>query len=96
LKDLRKKLRSLRFLIWFALAFAIFAYVVKPLKNALWDDAGTSTELCRGARAGGELRDRQGHLYKWATPGRTLVWVGADGVEGTADDVHVECDAQGK
>ena len=60
MQGLRKKLRSLRFLIWVALALALFSYIVKPLKNAFWKPVDAD-KVCEQLKRGEPAQDRWGN-----------------------------------
>ena len=90
MQALRKKLRSLRFLVWFALAFAIFAYVVKPLRNALWKPVDPN-DACQKLQRGEKAFDRWGHELSYDARIGVARSAGRDGKFGTADDVTIGC-----
>lgn len=90
MQALRTKLRKLRFLIWLALAFAIFAYVVKPLKNALWKPVDAN-DACQKLQRGEKAFDRWGHELSYDARIAVARSAGPDGKLGTADDITLGC-----
>ena len=90
MKNLRKRLRSLRFLVWFALAFAIFAYVARPLRKALWkpvDPASACAKLARGQPA----FDRWGTALAYDSRTAAARSAGPDKKWNTPDDLVIGC-----
>ena len=90
MQGLRKHLRKLRFLIWLALAFALFTYIAKPLKSAFWkpvDAAG----VCRQLQAGQPAHDRWGHDLVYDARIGVARSAGPDGTLGTSDDLTIGC-----
>ena len=90
MNGLRKQLRKLRFLIWFALVFALFTYIAKPLKNAFWKPVDADS-VCRQQRAGEVAHDRWGHELVYDARIGVARSAGPDGVFGTGDDLTIGC-----
>jgi hypothetical protein len=89
-QDLRKKLRSLRFLMWFALLFAIFGYVIKPLRSAFWKPVKVN-EACQKLQHGQKAFDRWGNELSYDRRMDVARSAGPDGKPGTEDDVIIGC-----
>jgi hypothetical protein len=90
MQGLRKHLRKLRFLIWLALAFAVFSYVVRPLKSAFWkpvDPAAACAQLARGEHAA----DRWGTELVYDARIGVARSAGPDRRFGTDDDLTIGC-----
>ncbi|MBS2029548.1 MAG: hypothetical protein JST54_16720 [Deltaproteobacteria bacterium] len=90
MNGLRKHLRKLRFLIWFALAFALFTYIAKPLKSAFWKPVDAN-DVCQAMRAGQPSKDRWGHDLVYDARIGVAKSAGPDGIFGTGDDLTIGC-----
>ncbi len=90
MQGLRTKLRKLRFLIWFALAFALFSYIVKPLKNAFWKPVDAD-KVCSQLQHGEKAFDRWGSELSYDATIGVARSPGPDKQFGTGDDIVIGC-----
>ena len=90
MQGLRKRLRSLRFLIWFALAFALFSYVVKPLKSAFWKPVDAES-VCSALNHGEKAFDRWGNELSYDPRLGVARSPGPDKAWNTGDDLTIGC-----
>lgn len=90
MQGLRKNLRKLRFLIWFALAFALFTYIAKPLKNAFWKPVDAA-KVCEQLQKGEKAFDRWGSELSYDPRDGVARSPGPDKQWNTQDDVIIGC-----
>lgn len=90
MKAIRTQLRKLRFLVWFALAFALFAYVARPLRNAFWKPVDAD-KACELLQKGLKAYDRWGSELSYDARIGVARSPGPDKQWDTSDDLTIGC-----